>query len=110
MSNSIVVTVPHRLGRAEAHRRIAAEIERLKLAYVDKFAHSDIAWTGDKADVRVVALGQEVNGQLDVSDDSVRIEVTLPWILAALTQRLQGMIQTTAQNSLQLEDKTKKTS
>jgi hypothetical protein len=110
MSNSIVVTVPHRLGRAEAHRRIAAEIERLKAAYVDKFAHSDVAWTGDKADLRVVALGQEVNGQLDVADDSVRIEVTLPWILAALTQRLQGMIQTTAQNTLQLEDKTKKTS
>ena len=109
MSNSIVITVPHRLGRAEAHRRIAAEIERFKIAYVDKFAHSDVAWTGDKADVRVVALGQEVNGQVDVADDSVRIEVTLPWILAALTQRLHSKIQTSAQDALQLEDKTKKT-
>lgn len=110
MSNSIVITVPHRLGRAEAHRRLAAEIERLKTAYVDKVAHSDVAWTGDNANVRIVALGQEVNGLLEVADDSVRIEVTLPWILAALTQRLQGMLTTTAQNTLQIEDKTKKTS
>jgi putative polyhydroxyalkanoate system protein len=108
MSKSIVITVPHSLGREPARRLLAAEIERLKTAYVDKFAHSDIQWTQDTAAVRVEALGQEVTGQLDVLDDSVRIEVKLPWILAALTGRIENKLTTTAQDTLRLEDRSKK--
>jgi hypothetical protein len=108
MSKPIVISVPHRLGRDEARRRIAAEIERLKSAYVDKVAQSDVQWTGDSARVRVVALGQEIAGLIDVQVDVVRIEVALPWILAALTGRLQGTITSSAQDALRLEDKSKK--
>jgi heme-degrading monooxygenase HmoA len=108
MSKPIVITVPHNLGREKAHRLIAAEIERLRSAYIDKFAQSDVQWTGDTASVRVVALAQEVKGQLDISDDSVRIEVELPWIFAALTGRIENALTTTAQETLRLEDKTKK--
>jgi hypothetical protein len=108
MSKSIVITVPHTLGREQAHRLLAAEMERLKAAYVDKYAQSDIQWVGDMATVRVTALGQEVTGQLDVQADSVRIEVALPWIFAALTGRIETALTTTAQETLKLEDKTKK--
>jgi Putative polyhydroxyalkanoic acid system protein (PHA_gran_rgn) len=108
MSNSIVITVPHNLGREKAHRLIAAEIERLRSVYIDKFAQTDVQWTGDTANVRVVALAQEVKGQLDVLDDSVRIEVVLPWIFAALTGRVEKALTTTAEETLRLEDKTKK--
>ncbi len=107
MSKPIVITVPHSLGREQAHRLIAAEIERLKSVYVDKVAHSEVQWTGDNVAVRVVALGQEVKGQLDVLDDSVRIEVTLPLLLAALTGRIEKALTTTAQDTLKLEDKSK---
>jgi hypothetical protein len=108
MSKPIVITVPHRLGRQEAHRLIAAEMDRLRTAYVDKVAQSDVRWTGDSAAVRVTALGQEVQGQLDISDDSVRIEVTLPWIFAALTGKIEKALTSTAQETLKLEDKSKK--
>lgn len=108
MSKPIVITVPHNLGREPARRLLAAEIERLKTEYVDKFAHADVQWTQDKAAVRVMALGQEVSGTLDVADDSVRIEVILPWIFAALTGRIQNALTSTAQDTLRLEDKTKK--
>jgi Putative polyhydroxyalkanoic acid system protein (PHA_gran_rgn) len=108
MSKPIVITVPHNLGREKAHRLIASEIERLRSAYIDKFAQTDVQWTGDTASVRVVALAQEVKGQLDISDDSVRIEVELPWIFAALTGRIENVLTTTAQETLRLEDKSKK--
>jgi len=110
MAKSITITVPHALGREQAQRRIAAEIDRLKIAYVDKFAYSDVQWMGDVANVRVVMLGQEVAGQLEIFEESVRIEVALPWILATLTSRVQGVITTTTQETLRLEDKTNKPS
>ena len=81
MSNSIVITVPHRLGVEEAKRRIAEQLEHLRRDYIDKLAYSEVNWDADTADLRVVALGQTVTGKICVMSDSLRIEVQLPWIL-----------------------------
>ena len=79
MSNSIVITVPHRLGVEEAKRRIAEQLEHLRRDYIDKLAYSEVNWDADTADLRVVALGQTVTGKICVMSDSLRIEVQLPW-------------------------------
>lgn len=80
MSNSIVITIPHRLGAEEAKRRIAEQLEHLRRDYIDKLAYSEVNWDADTADLRVVALGQTVTGKICVMSDSLRIEVQLPWI------------------------------
>jgi len=49
MSNSIVITVPHRLGAKEAKRRIVEQIELLRRNYIDKLAYSEVNWNGDTA-------------------------------------------------------------
>ena len=41
---------------------------------------------------RVRALGQAVSGQVDVADDHVRVEVTLPWLLQRFAQVAQAAI------------------
>ena len=58
MDKSIVITVPHDLGADAAKNRVAKEIERLRTDYLDKVARSEINWSGNKADMRVSALGQ----------------------------------------------------
>ena len=58
MDKSIVVTVPHDLGADAAKNRVAKEIERLRTDYLDKIARSEVNWSGNKADMRVSALGQ----------------------------------------------------
>jgi hypothetical protein len=97
---SIVVTVPHRLSVAEARRRIAAEIEHFKSAYVDKLAHSEINWVGDSAVISVVALAQEIKARIDVMVDSVRIEIILPWLLASLAGPIQERLTSTTRETL----------
>src|SRR5579862_724814 len=82
MSKPIVIAVPHNLGVEEARRRIAAEVDQLKNDYGNKLGYSEVVWSGDTANIRVVALMQEVKGRIDVLADSVRIEITLPWFLA----------------------------
>ncbi|MGH6840835.1 MAG: polyhydroxyalkanoic acid system family protein [Methylocella sp.] len=102
MSNSIVITVPHRVGAEEAKRRIAGGIEILRRDYIDKLAHSEANWNGDTANLRVVAFGQTATAQVYVMNDAVRIEVQLPWILAALTSKIQGVLTTNAEQSLRI--------
>jgi hypothetical protein len=69
---------------------------------VDKIAHSEVAWTGNKADVRVSVLGQIITAQIYVLDDSLRIEVQLPLILAALSNKIQDVLTSNAKDSLRL--------
>lgn len=102
MSKSIVITVPHQLGAEEAKKRIAEKIDVLRRDYVDKLAYSEVNWTGGQADLRVVAFGQTTTGQLNVMADNVRIEVQLPWILAALSNKIQGALTSNAQDSLRI--------
>lgn len=109
MSKSIVITVPHALGKDEARRRIALEIEQLKSVYVDKLAHSEVNWTGDAANIRVVALAQELRAQIDVAADTVRLEIILPWLLVSLAGRVETLLTTTARNRLALTHSPDKT-
>ena len=102
MADSIVITVPHRLGTAEAKRRIAERMEALRRDFIDKIGHSEAKWNDDTADVRVVVLGQSVTGTILVVKDSVRIEVQLPWLLAALTGKIQGVLQSNAEDTLRI--------
>jgi hypothetical protein len=102
MSNAIVITVPHRLGSEEAKRRISERIELLRRDYIDKLAYSEANWNGDTANLRVVAFGQTATAQLYVMNDALRIEVQLPWILAALTGKVQGVLKTNAEESLRI--------
>ena len=102
MSNSIVITVPHRLGAKEAKRRIAEQIELLRRNYIDKLAYSEANWNGDTANLRVVAFGQTATAQVFVLDDALRVEVQLPWILAALTGKIQGILKSNAEESLRI--------
>jgi hypothetical protein len=39
------------------------------------------AWSADRMTFRVRALGQVAAGWVDVADDHVQLEVTLPWLL-----------------------------
>ena len=43
---------------------------------------------------RIRALGQAASGHLDVADDHVRLEVTLPWLLQRFAEAAQVAIKT----------------
>ena len=41
---------------------------------------------------RARALGQATSGNVDVADDHIRVELTLPWLLGMLAEKLAPMI------------------
>jgi len=76
----IVVSIPHQLGRIEAANRLKAGLGKAAAA-VPILTVEEEQWDGDRMSFRVAALGQAVSGTIDVADDHVRLEVTLPWLL-----------------------------
>ena len=102
MSRSITMSFPHELGVAEAKRRIGERFELLKREYVDKVGRADIAWAGDTANLRVSALGQNATAEIEVKPAEIRVEVHLPWLLAAMANKVEGLLQKNAKDTLRL--------
>ena len=87
----LVVSLPHRLGREEARRRLQAGLTRAA-ASVPVLKVDEERWAGDRMIFRVRALGQAASGHVDVEDDHVRVEVTLPWLLQRFADMAQAAI------------------
>lgn len=93
MAKPLVVEIPHELGREEARRRLVANTDKGKeLLQSSGLAVGTMDWTGDHLDFAVSALGQKVDGQIDVGQESVRLEVRLPLILALFAERVQKIV------------------
>jgi hypothetical protein len=91
MSAPLIVSIPHRLGREEATRRLKAGLTRAATS-VPVLTVDEERWEGDRMVFRVRALGQAASGHLDVADDHVRLEVTLPWLLQRFAEVAQVAI------------------
>ena len=92
MSAPLVVSIPHRLGRDEARRRLQSGLGRVRADFARFFAIDEETWDGDRLSFRVRALGQAASGTIDVADDHVHLQVTLPWLLGKLAERFAPTI------------------
>ena len=88
---TLIVSIPHRLGREEATRRLKTGLTRAA-ASVPVLKVDEERWENDRMIFRVRALGQAASGHLDVADDHVRVEVTLPWLLQRFAEVAQAAI------------------
>lgn len=91
MSEPLVVTIPHKLGKEEALRRVKPALAKASESFPVLKVEQEV-WSGDRMDFRVRAVGQVAAGSVQVSDDNVRLEVTLPWLLHKFAQGVQKTI------------------
>jgi hypothetical protein len=92
MSAPQVVSIPHRLGREEAMRRLKTGLARATSS-VPMLSVDEERWEDNRMIFRVRALGQAAAGHVDVADDHVRVEVVLPWLLQRFAEAAQAAIQ-----------------
>jgi Putative polyhydroxyalkanoic acid system protein (PHA_gran_rgn) len=103
MSKPLVVTIPHRLGKEEAVRRLKSGLGTVRSNWSHVFAIQEETWTGDHLQFQVSALGQAASGSIDVLDDHVNLVVFLPWLLAKLAAAIQPLVR--KEGTLMLEKK-----
>jgi hypothetical protein len=94
MPQPLTISIPHRLGRQEAKRRLASGMSRIGpelAAFVSAF---DYSWDDDRLNFRAEVLWQTITGRLEVLEEVVRIEIDLPWMMRLLgetiTKRVRG--------------------
>ena len=103
MSKPLAVSIPHRLGKEEAVRRLKSGLGDAQSKFGHLFALQEETWTGDRLQFRISALGQVASGTIDVADDHVDLEVILPWLLAKVAEAIQPLIR--REGTLLLEKK-----
>ncbi|CAN5541351.1 hypothetical protein BH11PSE4_BH11PSE4_31660 [soil metagenome] len=91
MAAPLVVSIPHRLGRDEAVRRLKAGLTSAASS-VPVLKVDEERWDGDRMTFRVRALGQSAAGHVNVDESHVRVEVTLPWLLQRFAEVAQAAI------------------
>lgn len=104
MSETLSVDVPHRLGAAEAKRRVAANLGSLG-GKLPAAATVSPVWEGDRLRLDLGLLGQSFAATLDILEDRVRISVNLPPALAFFRQAIEAGLRQSG--AALLEDKTK---
>jgi hypothetical protein len=92
MSKPLVVSIPHRLGKAEAVRRLKAGLASAQSDFKHIFTVEEETWVGDGLTFRISALRQSASGVIDVREDHVLMEVHLPWLLHQIAEKAQGLI------------------
>ncbi len=93
MAKPVIVNIPHDLGREEARRRLETGFGRIRDQIGSFGLNFQERWEGDRLHFTGGKFGQKVAGRIDVMQESVRIEVDLPWILAGIAEKLQGRVQ-----------------
>lgn len=92
MSRAITLTIPHELGRAEAHRRIESGFGDLA-RHLGGLGSVAKTWEGDRLTFAFSAVGQEISGLIDVADTNIRLEVLLPRLLGMIAGKVRGRLQ-----------------
>ena len=87
----LVLIIPHRLGKEEALRRIKPALGTAAQNFPVLKVEEEI-WSDDRLDFRVRALGQAAVGSVEVADQRIRLEVTLPWLLNKFAQVVQKTV------------------
>jgi hypothetical protein len=92
-SRTLTLNIPHRLTQEEARGRIQGAVGQFRSQFSGNVAALEERWQENHMDFSLQVLGQRVTGQVDVEPHQVRLEVDLPWLLAALADSIRPRLE-----------------
>lgn len=94
MPRPVTVTISHDLGKEEAKKRISEGFGDLKKQMTGgmMFSFTEQWASEDSLQFQAKGLGQNIAGKIDIFPEHVRIEVTLPNLLAAVAETITGKV------------------
>lgn len=96
----ISITIPHKLSRSEARRRIETGFSNMLRQVSANPGTCSEHWDGDRLTFAVSVMQQTVSGVVDVLDDAVKMDIELPGVLGLLAGALMGKLQSAGQKLL----------
>ncbi|MEP3422957.1 MAG: polyhydroxyalkanoic acid system family protein [Erythrobacter sp.] len=96
------VSLPHTLGAEEVRRRMHAHAHEIADYFPAGMAEIESSWPNeDRMDLFITAAGQKIEGGIDVTDDTVVIELDLPRMLGFLRGTLENAVRKNASKMLE---------
>jgi hypothetical protein len=92
MSQPLIVSIPHRLGRQQAKRRLDSGIGRLRPELAGLVSALDYSWEEDRLNFQASAMWQTITGGIEVLDDAIRIEIDLPRMMQLLADTIAKQV------------------
>ncbi len=103
MAETVSVTIPHRLTKDEARRRLEEGFSRVTRQMAGRAVAVDQRWEGDRMAFSAAVMGQSITGNIWVRDTAVDLEIDLPWLLASMANVFKGRLK--RETTLLLENK-----
>lgn len=100
---NLTISIPHQLGRAEAKRRINEMTATLQGQSGGMLNRVEQHWDGDTLHFHIAAMGQSVSGTAHVTEQTVNLDIELPWMLSLLAGTVKKQIERQARDLLQHE-------
>ncbi|MHA7821036.1 MAG: polyhydroxyalkanoic acid system family protein [Erythrobacter sp.] len=87
------VSLPHSLGAEEVRRRMHEHGHEIGNYFPPGMATVETSWPhDDRMDLAIIAVGQRIEGGIDVFEDKVDIELDLPAMLGFLRGTIEGAV------------------
>ncbi len=98
---NLTISLPHQLGLAEAKRRISELGSHFQGQAGGMLKSVEQHWEGDTLHFHVAAAGQTISGTAHVAEQTVNLDIALPWMLSLLAGTVKKQIEQQARDVLE---------
>ena len=92
MQRNLSIEIPHGFSQAEAQDRVRQAIATLSAQYKDKIGALETTWQGNRLTGKLGALGQTIEGGVDVNEGAVHVELHLPLLLVPFSGKIDQFV------------------
>ena len=96
----LILRIPHSLGAVEAKKRIENGVAAAKSQFGNYLRASETEWDENRLRFRLTALGQTIQGSVEVENDYVELRAQLPFVIRLLAKRFVPIVQDTSRKLL----------
>lgn len=97
---NLTVSIPHQLGCTEAKRRLDELAANVQGKSGGMLQSVEQHWDADTLHFQIGAMGQSIAGTANVTDQSVNLDLALPWMLSMLAGTVKNQIEKQARDLL----------
>lgn len=90
----------HGLGKDTAYKRIERLLQSLKEEYGDKITDIQQTRSGNTINFDMTVQGYDIKGKIDVNDDKVTFEASLPFIVRMFSGKIEQGIRSKLEDIL----------
>ena len=87
------ISVPHRIDKATARKRIEARLHQMLATYGHYLSEVEHRWEGDRLVFSGKAKGMKAHGTVDVTENEVIIDGKLPLLARPFEPRIKSTIE-----------------